>query len=96
MGLRAPLDMAKDETLQVSTQYDSMMCFDPTHLDLDTIQIQNLVIGSSSDTIQIRSNAQVTSFTTVMMSMLHVKWLSILAIPPQTKKLLVDTPYKPM
>ena len=51
-----------------------MMCFDPTHLDLDTIryinqildldtiQIQNLVIGSSSDTIQIRSNAQVTSF----------------------------------
>ena len=75
MGLRAPLDMAKDENLQVSTQYDSMMCFDPTHLDLDTIryinqimdldtiQIQNLVIGSSSDTIQIRSNAQVTSFT---------------------------------
>ena len=85
-----------------------MMCFDPTHLDLDTIryinqimdldtiQIQNLVIGSSSDTIQIRSNAQVTSFTTVMMSMLHVKWLSILATPPKQKKLLVDTPYKPM
>ena len=31
-----------------------------------TIQIQNLVIGSSSDTIQIRSISQVTSSTAVM------------------------------